>query len=270
MRRNAKRRRCRSCVRRSRRSRRIFRTPLRISSKSPEETQPEERKAVEDEIRELDEILARLKTGSAGPHCLARLRREVRPRPTRVPARTWRPSALSRARRSGIRRKYPPWMLVDVPGTLDTKAHEEIALEEAKWAIGHLFVIDGEPDGPRWTCSTSSTTRCPIRPRSSSWNKWDMIHGPHAPRGNDEEPSSASRRRWGASPPRRSSSTGQRSAHDPERKVWVRQRVKELETYPDGPGRGQPGAADEQQRTPRVGPGCQRQGAICSPRSNRG
>ncbi len=37
------------------------------------------------------------------------------------------------------------WRIVDVPGILGEKVQQKIAIEEAKRAHGHIFVIEGEP-----------------------------------------------------------------------------------------------------------------------------
>lgn len=66
-----------------------------------------------------------------------------------------------------------PWCLVDVPGILDNKVNDKIALEEAHRAIGHIFVIEREPYGPELELFDLIHEKYKESPRIVFVNKWD-------------------------------------------------------------------------------------------------
>jgi GTP-binding protein EngB required for normal cell division len=68
-----------------------------------------------------------------------------------------------------------PWKLVDVPGILDGKALESHAIEEAKKAHGHIFVLDGEPTEAELSLFRVVCDSTPDLPRVVYVNKWDKI-----------------------------------------------------------------------------------------------
>lgn len=66
-----------------------------------------------------------------------------------------------------------PWMLVDVPGILDNQVNDRIAIEEAKLAIGHIFVVEKEPYGPELELFDLLYQNFKDSPRIVFVNKWD-------------------------------------------------------------------------------------------------
>lgn len=71
-----------------------------------------------------------------------------------------------------------PWQLVDVPGILDGKILEDIAVKEAKKAHGHIFVIDGEPTQPELDLFNVVCNATPNHPKVLFVNKWDRMAMP--------------------------------------------------------------------------------------------
>lgn len=70
-----------------------------------------------------------------------------------------------------------PWCIVDVPGILDDKVEEHIALNEANKAHGHIFVIDKEPLGPEMELFDIVHKNTPHVPKIVFFNKLDMLTG---------------------------------------------------------------------------------------------
>lgn len=67
-----------------------------------------------------------------------------------------------------------PWAIVDVPGILGSEINEDIAIQEARRAHGHIFVIDGEPYGPEIKLFDLVCKEFPDSPRIVFVNKWDV------------------------------------------------------------------------------------------------
>jgi GTP-binding protein EngB required for normal cell division/uncharacterized protein (DUF697 family) len=75
---------------------------------------------------------------------------------------------------AGYHKRYP-WQLVDVPGILDGKVMEDIAINEAKKAHGHILVIDGEPTEAELALFRVVCAATPHLPRVVYVNKWDKV-----------------------------------------------------------------------------------------------
>lgn len=67
------------------------------------------------------------------------------------------------------------WAIVDVPGILGNEVQQGIAIEEAKKAHGHIFVIQGEPYGPELKLFELIHEVLPDSPKIVFVNKWDII-----------------------------------------------------------------------------------------------
>lgn len=124
-----------------------LKTALReIQSRIGNNLSSEEMSVVRKEFKELDELLERLETGlvwlcffgktSVGKSAIANslIGEDLAEVGIQHDLTT----------KEGYYEK-PPWMLVDVPGILGKEVNKEVALEEAKKAHGHIFVLDGEP-----------------------------------------------------------------------------------------------------------------------------
>ena len=68
-----------------------------------------------------------------------------------------------------------PWVIVDVPGFMDDPNLEYIAIEEAKKAHGHIFVIDGEPLGEEIKLFDAVHNHCPDTPKLVFVNKYNVL-----------------------------------------------------------------------------------------------
>lgn len=68
-----------------------------------------------------------------------------------------------------------PWAIVDVPGILGNDVQQDIAIEEAKKAHGHIFVIEQEPFGPELKLFALVHKALPDAPKIVFVNKWDVI-----------------------------------------------------------------------------------------------
>lgn len=133
-----------------------------------------EREEIEQEFRELDEVLERLKTGLIwvalfGKTCVGK-------------------SAIANSligetiAEVGIQNdltivptpyEKKPWMIVDVPGVMGEEINEQIAIEEAKKSHGHIFVIEGEPLEPELKLFELVHQQLPDTPKIVFVNKWD-------------------------------------------------------------------------------------------------
>lgn len=67
-----------------------------------------------------------------------------------------------------------PWMIVDVPGFMGDKVNEDVAIQEASKALGHIFVIDGEPYSAEIELFDLVSDKLPNIPRIVFVNKWDV------------------------------------------------------------------------------------------------
>jgi GTPase Era involved in 16S rRNA processing len=73
-----------------------------------------------------------------------------------------------------------PWMIVDVPGIMGEEVNELVALEEAKKAHGHIFVVDEEPLGPELKLFDLVSSFMQDAPRIVFVNKIDRLE--HMPK----------------------------------------------------------------------------------------
>lgn len=135
---------------------------------------PKERQEIEKEFSELNEVLERLKTGLVwvalfGKTCVGK-------------------SAIANSlvgddiAKVGIQNdlttvptpyEKPPWMIVDVPGVMGEQVNEQVAIEEAKKAHGHVFVVEGEPLEPELKLFNLVHNQLPNTPKIVFVNKWD-------------------------------------------------------------------------------------------------
>lgn len=136
---------------------------------------PAERKAIEEEFKQADELLERLKSGlvwvalfgkvSVGKSSTINAILEVDLAPVDVLHGT-----TTRAD------TYPhkSWILVDVPGTMHDDMHTKIAIDEAGKAHGLLFVIDGEPLQEELRLFSGIHETFPSKPKLVFVNKFDV------------------------------------------------------------------------------------------------
>lgn len=68
-----------------------------------------------------------------------------------------------------------PWMIVDVPGIMGSEVLEEIALAEARKALGLIYVVDGEPYGPELKLFDLIHSQFPDKPKLVFINKMDVL-----------------------------------------------------------------------------------------------
>ncbi|MBO0932013.1 GTPase domain-containing protein [Fibrella aquatilis] len=68
-----------------------------------------------------------------------------------------------------------PWMIVDVPGILGKKVNAETALEEARKAHGHIFVVEEEPFDLEIELFDLISNYMPDAPRVVFVNKFDRL-----------------------------------------------------------------------------------------------
>ncbi len=137
---------------------------------------PSERAEIEAEFRQLDIVLERLKTGlvwialfgktSVGKSAIANALMEDDIAEVGIDHDlTTKPAPY----------KKPPWMLVDVPGFMGKQVNERVAVEEARKAHGHLFVIDGEPYADELELFDLVHRELPETPKIVFVNKWDVV-----------------------------------------------------------------------------------------------
>jgi len=137
---------------------------------------PDEWKAVEDEFKQIDELLERIGSGLIWVSLFGK---------TAVGK-----SAIANAligedlAEVGVQHdlttvptpyKKPPWMIVDVPGVMGKEVNEKTAIEEAKKSHGHIFVIDGEPLETELKLFDIVHKSCPDTPKFVFVNKWDVV-----------------------------------------------------------------------------------------------
>lgn len=68
-----------------------------------------------------------------------------------------------------------PWMIVDVPGILGKEVNTETALEEARKAHGHIFVVEEEPFDLEIELFDLVSSHMPDSPRIVFVNKFDRL-----------------------------------------------------------------------------------------------
>ena len=112
---------------------------------------PEERAELDDEMRDLNELIERLKTGKVW---LAFFGRASVGKSSVINSLLGKDIAAMGVEYDVTPDPYPydmsistdnPYMLVDVPGIMSNPGYEEMAIVEAQKAHGHVFVLEGEP-----------------------------------------------------------------------------------------------------------------------------
>ena len=111
---------------------------------------PKEREELDEEIRDLNELIERLKTGKVW---LAFFGRASVGKSSVINSLLGKDIAAMGVEYDVTPDPYPytslstdnPYMLVDVPGIMSNPGYEEMAIVEAKKAHGHVFVLEGEP-----------------------------------------------------------------------------------------------------------------------------
>ena len=68
-----------------------------------------------------------------------------------------------------------PWMIVDIPGIMGEEINETIALEEARKAHGHIFMVEGEPFAVETKLFDFVSSYLPDAPRIVFVNKFDRL-----------------------------------------------------------------------------------------------
>ncbi len=121
-----------------------------------------------------------------------------------------------------------PWMLVDVPGILGQTVNETLAVEEAKKAHGHIFVIDGEPLKPELTLFETVNQACPDTPKIVFVNQWDKMQ--NVPGKDREKVQTLIEQKMSqfVKSPATDIIYGSSMLYDPERDVMVRQELPQL------------------------------------------
>src|SRR5262249_20661735 len=71
--------------------------------------------------------------------------------------------------------EHKPWKMIDLPGIMGKEAFEKYALEEARQAHGHLFIIDGEPYQDEIEMFDHVHNALPSTPKIVFVNKWDKF-----------------------------------------------------------------------------------------------
>ncbi|MEH2065351.1 MAG: GTPase [Nostoc sp.] len=135
-----------------------------------------ERQEIENEFKEINELLERLKTGliwvalfgktSVGKSAIINSLMNTDIAEVGVEHdKTTIPTPYTKE----------PWNIVDVPGVMGEAVNEELAVEEAKKAHGHIFVIDGEPYQDEIELFNLVHQNSPDIPKIVFVNKWDMV-----------------------------------------------------------------------------------------------
>lgn len=151
---------------------------------------PAELDELDDEMRELNELIERLKTGKVWLAFFGR-------------ASVGKSSVINSLLGADIAKMGPeydvtpdplpydmsestdnPYMLVDVPGVMSNPGYEQMAIVEATKAHGHVFVIEGEPTRPEIEIFDFVKERTPHSPTIVFVNKADRFD--HMPAGDAE------------------------------------------------------------------------------------
>jgi len=112
---------------------------------------PQEREELDEEIRDLNELIERLKTGKVW---LAFFGRACVGKSSVINSLLGKDVAAMGVEYDVTTDPYPydmslstdnPYMLVDVPGIMSNPGYEQMAIIEAQKAHGHVFVLEGEP-----------------------------------------------------------------------------------------------------------------------------
>jgi GTP-binding protein EngB required for normal cell division/uncharacterized protein (DUF697 family) len=155
-----------------------------IQTELGQKLKPEERKGIEIEFEELNEVLERLKSGlvwvglfgktSVGKSAIlnALLGKDVAKVGVEIDL-TSKP----------VHYQHDPWMITDMPGVMGRSDFERIALNEARKSHGIVFVVDGEPYQDEVEMFDAVHNALPKIPKLVFVNKWDrMQHVPSADR----------------------------------------------------------------------------------------
>jgi hypothetical protein len=136
----------------------------------------QERAEIEDEFQQLDDLLDRLKSGlvwialfgntSVGKSAIAN---------SLIDADVGLVGIEHDLTTEPIPYEKPPWMIVDVPGIMGNEINEQIAINEAKKAHGHIFVVKEEPYGPELKLFELVHQALPQTPKIVFVNQWDVI-----------------------------------------------------------------------------------------------
>ncbi|GAX43617.1 small GTP-binding protein [Tolypothrix sp. NIES-4075] len=137
---------------------------------------PKDRKEIEKEFNDINDVLERLKTGKVWVALFGK---------TSVGKSAIANSLIGdnvaevgvEHDKTTVATAYEKehWKIVDVPGFMGKKVNEDIAIEEAKKAHGHIFVIDGEPYEDEIELFNLVHERLPDTPKIVFVNKWDRI-----------------------------------------------------------------------------------------------
>lgn len=137
---------------------------------------------VEKEFSELDEILKRLETGLVWVTLFGKTSTGKSSIINSLLGQDKAPVGIEHdLTKKANSYEQSPWMLVDVPGVMGDSEMEAIAIEEAKKAHGHIFVINGEPDQEELKRFTLVNNACPNTPKIVFVNKWDMLEAGSEP-----------------------------------------------------------------------------------------
>ena len=136
----------------------------------------DERQGIEKEVDELDTLLARIESGyvwlalfgktSVGKSAIANSLIGDDVASVHV--------EMDHTKREMAYQK-DPWMIVDVPGIMGNDVLEEVALGEARKALGLIYVIDGEPYGPELKLFDLIHAQFPDKPKLVFVNKMDVL-----------------------------------------------------------------------------------------------
>jgi len=139
---------------------------------------PEEKDEIRQEIKETQELIKRLKSGyvyvalfgntSVGKSAIAN---------SLVGADLAEVGIENDLTKTPEAYEKDSWRIVDVPGILGEQVQQDIAIEEANKAHGHIFVIQGEPYGPELELFNLIHQKQPDAPKIVFVNKWDIVEG---------------------------------------------------------------------------------------------
>jgi len=135
-----------------------------------------DRAEIEQEFKELDELMSRVKTGyvwlalfgkaSVGKSSIAN---SLIGKDSAKVGVEYGTTTVA----SDYQREH--WKIVDVPGILDQEVHEEVAIAEAKLAHGHIFVVETQPSVPELKLFDLVTKNSPNTPKIVFFNKADRL-----------------------------------------------------------------------------------------------
>ena len=145
---------------------------------------PNEREEIEKEFAELDTLLERLKDGfvwlalfgktTVGKSSVVNAIMKEEIADVDETHDTTKPPSGGEGIKPNIY-QHGPWKIVDLPGIMGKGEFEKYALEEAKRAHGHIFVIEGEPYEDEIEMFDNVHNALPTTPKIVFINKWDVI-----------------------------------------------------------------------------------------------